>query len=169
MFPDVSKAHEALFYEPRFWFALTLAVCGSLVADAVVESFRRAVRPCDFEILQEAEKDAAAAAAAAAERRKKSTTSAAAVASSSTSTSTSTDPSSFSFSLLGSSGDPRSTRHVGVGRHGAAAGTLPTTTHPSPASSGESFGDRRARRKSRNPSVMQVVSDHRAHSPDWHP
>jgi len=161
MFPDVSKAHEALFYEPRFWFALTLAVCGSLVADAVVESFRRAVRPCDFEILQEAEKDAAAAAAA--ERRKKSTTSAAAVAS------TSTDPSSFSFSLLGSSGDPRSTRHVGVGRHGAAAGTLPTTTHPSPASSGESFGDRRARRKSRNPSVMQVVSDHRAHSPDWHP
>ena len=124
MFPDVSKAHEALFYEPRFWFALTLAVCGSLVADAVVESFRRAVRPCDFEILQEAEKDAAAAAAAAAARRrpprgeeeKSRRRRRRRVAS------TSTDPSSFSFSLLGSSGDPRSTRHVGVGRHGARGG-----------------------------------------------
>ena len=139
-FASVHDVHAALLPQPAFWLSLALGAGGAVVADLFFERLRALYRPEDHEILREAEMAAAAAAAAAAARRAKP----------------------GERKVRG--GDGRGFTLASAlssfsrGRKGA---TLPTRR--------ECKGRDKTRRKSRNPSVVEVVREHRNFSDDWHP
>ena len=54
VFAPVSGVAEALFPEPRFWLAVTVAVVGAVAPDAVAEVSLRFLAPKDWHILREA-------------------------------------------------------------------------------------------------------------------
>ena len=54
VFAPVSGVAQALFPEPRFWLAVTVAVVGAVAPDAVAEVLLRFLAPKDWHILREA-------------------------------------------------------------------------------------------------------------------
>jgi hypothetical protein len=177
VFASVSDVHSALFLEPRFWLALVVAVGGCAAMDLACESLRRAVAPENHEIVREMEtmsrKPAFARRASEKETnaREKKThrntlfcRSAASRESSSASSSSSSSSSSAAW-----------VRRA-FGRWASSLDVLPTTTRAARGPSRSVRGRRAtravavpggARRKSRNPSVVEVVKEHRNFSDDW--
>ena len=138
-FASVHDVHAALLPQPAFWLSLSLGAGGAVVADLFFERLRALYRPEDHEILREAEAAAAAAAAAAARRAKPGEGRV-----------RGGDGRGFTLASALSS--------FSRARTGA---TLPTRR--------EGKGRDKTRRKSRNPSVVEVVREHRNFSDDWHP
>ena len=151
-FASVHDVHAALLPQPAFWLSLALGAGGALVADVFFERLRALYRPEDHEILREAEA-AAARTKGCAKRRW------------------------FGDERAGRRwfgderagrrwfGDERAGRRwFGDDRRFAFAtggATIPTRR--------EGKGRDTTRRKSRNPSVVEVVREHRNFSDDWHP
>ena len=141
VFADVSDAHVALFHSPRFWLSVVLAVACVTLADLVAENFRRIRNPSLGEVVREEEtRDAR---------------------------------SDFRFQRRSSSARVlrafASRTFKGVERFVA-----PLTGGGSKRGDGLPTSSAKrawncARRKSRNPSVLEVVKEHRNYSEDWNP
>ena len=152
-FPDVAGAAGALFASARFWLAVALGAGTSAAADVAVTCARRALRPSLSEVVRERE-----SLDAVRERRSRATTgrevnararSRAALASA-------------AARLAAFFSSPFSAR-----RGGKNKGGLPVTGAPSQVGGGWNVPC--VRRKSRNPSVLEVVKEHRNYSDDWNP
>ena len=147
-FASVHDVHAALLPQPAFWLSLALGAGGALVADVFFERLRALYRPEDHEILREAE-----AAAARTKKRREGKGCA--------------GRRWFGDERAGRRwfGDERAGRRwFGEERRFAFAtggATIPTRR--------EGKGRDTTRRKSRNPSVVEVVREYRNFSDDWHP
>ena len=144
VFPDTSNAHLALFASPRFWLATTLGAGTAAAADLAAANARRALRPSLAEVVRERESIERGAPNAITQRVAK-----ALVASAST-----------TMRAVASFAAPSRLRGGGGG-----GGGLPVSARR--AGGGGSWKSACARRKSRNPSVLEVVKQHRNYSDDW--
>jgi len=144
VFPDTSNAHLALFASPRFWLATTLGAGTAAAADLAFANLRRALRPSLAEVVRERESIERGAPNAITQRVAK-----ALVASAST-----------TMRAVASFAAPSRLRGGGGG-----GGGLPVSARR--AGGGGSWKSACARRKSRNPSVLEVVKQHRNYSDDW--
>ena len=178
VFASVSDVHSALFLEPRFWLALVVAVGGCAAMDLACESLRRAVAPENHEIVREMEtmsrKPAFARRASEKEtnaREKKTHRNTLFCRSAA-----SRESSSASSSSSSSSSSSAAWVRRAFGRWASSLDVLPTTTRAARGPSRSVRGRRAtravavpggARRKSRNPSVVEVVKEHRNFSDDW--
>ena len=144
-FPDVSNAHLVLFASPRFWLAVALGAGTAAAADLAAANARRALRPSLAEVVRERESITSAPTNAITQRVAK-----ALVASAST-----TMRAVASFVCVSRRG----------GGGGGSRGGLPVSARR--AGGGGSWKSACARRKSRNPSVLEVVKQHRNYSDDW--
>ena len=148
VFPDVSNAHTSLFASPRFWLAVALGAGTAAVADLAASNARRALNPSLNEVVRERESILQSA-----ERTRSRPSSrpsrrvARLVASAST-----------TMRAVAAFAAPR-LRGGGGGGEG-----LPVSAR---RGGGGSWKSACARRKSRNPSVLEVVKQHRNYSDDW--
>ena len=149
VFPDVSNAHTSLFASPRFWLAVALGAGTAAVADLAASNARRALNPSLNEVVRERESILQSA-----ERTRSRPSSrpsrrvARLVASAST-----------TMRAVAAFAAPRLRGGGGGGGEG-----LPVSAR---RGGGGSWKSACARRKSRNPSVLEVVKQHRNYSDDW--
>ena len=149
VFPDVSNAHNTLFASPRFWLAVALGAGTAAVADLAASNARRALNPSLNEVVRERESILQSA-----ERTRSRPSSrpsrrvARLVASAST-----------TMRAVAAFAAPRLRGGGGGGGEG-----LPVSAR---RGGGGSWKSACARRKSRNPSVLEVVKQHRNYSDDW--
>ena len=149
VFPDVSNAHTSLFASPRFWLAVALGAGTAAVADLAASNARRALNPSLHEVVRERESILQSA-----ERTRSRPSSrpsrrvARLVASAST-----------TMRAVAAFAAPRLRGGGGGGGEG-----LPVSAR---RGGGGSWKSACARRKSRNPSVLEVVKQHRNYSDDW--
>ena len=149
VFPDVSNAHTSLFASPRFWLAVALGAGTAAVADLAASNARRALAPSLHEVVRERESILQSA-----ERTRSRPSSrpsrrvARLVASAST-----------TMRAVAAFAAPRLRGGGGGGGEG-----LPVSAR---RGGGGSWKSACARRKSRNPSVLEVVKQHRNYSDDW--
>ena len=148
-FPDVSDASNALFVDARFWLAVLLGSGTAALADLAAQSLRRVSSPSLAEVVREREAiDAAETKKVDKKTKNKNKT---AVASRLATFST------RAAAFFGRSFGSRSFAST-------EGGGLPVT-----ARDGGAWKGACARRKSRNPSVLEVVKQHRNFSDDWNP
>ena len=149
VFPDVSNAHTSLFASPRFWLAVALGAGTAAVADLAASNARRALNPSLNEVVRERESILQSA-----ERTRSRPSSrpsrrvARLVASAST-----------TMRAVAAFAAPRLRGGGGGGGEG-----LPVSAR---RGGGGSWKSACAQRKSRNPSVLEVVKQHRNYSDDW--
>ena len=152
VFPDVSNAHTSLFASPRFWLAVALGAGTAAVADLAASNARRALNPSLNEVVRERESILQSA-----ERTRSRPSSrpsrrvARLVASAST-----------TMRAVAAFAAPRLR-----GGGGGGSGGLPVFKVSARRGGGGSWKSACARRKSRNPSVLEVVKQHRNYSDDW--
>ena len=152
VFPDVSNAHNTLFASPRFWLAVALGAGTAAVADLAASNARRALTPNLNEVVRERESILHSA-----ERTRSRPSSrpsrrvARLVASAST-----------TMRAVAAFAAPRLR-----GGGGGGGGGLPVFKVSARRGGGGSWKSACARRKSRNPSVLEVVKQHRNYSDDW--
>ena len=152
VFPDVSNAHNTLFASPRFWLAVALGAGTAAVADLAASNARRALTPNLNEVVRERESILQSA-----ERTRSRPSSrpsrrvARLVASAST-----------TMRAVAAFAAPRLR-----GGGGGGGGGLPVFKVSARRGGGGSWKSACARRKSRNPSVLEVVKQHRNYSDDW--
>ena len=152
VFPDVSNAHTSLFASPRFWLAVALGAGTAAVADLAASNARRALNPSLNEVVRERESILQSA-----ERTRSRPSSrpsrrvARLVASAST-----------TMRAVAAFAAPRLR-----GGGGGGGGGLPVFKVSARRGGGGSWKSACARRKSRNPSVLEVVKQHRNYSDDW--
>jgi hypothetical protein len=160
VFPDAASAHSVLFKSNRFWLALLLAVGGCVVPDLVVDSFRRVIKPSLGEVLRERE---------AIEKLKKTM---ADFDDGDNDDDGARQKQSSSPSLNAIRFASRTFRRAlyqlapSVSRKN---GGLPTNKTGGRRSLPRLWPESCKRRKSRNPSVLEVVREHRNFSEDWNP
>ena len=151
VFPDVSNAHNTLFASPRFWLAVALGAGTAAVADLAASNARRALTPNLNEVVRERESILQSA-----ERTRSRPSSrpsrrvARLVASAST-----------TMRAVAAFAAPR------LRGGGGGGGGLPVFKVSARRGGGGSWKSACARRKSRNPSVLEVVKQHRNYSDDW--
>ena len=147
VFPDVSNAHTSLFASPRFWLAVALGAGTAAVADLAASNARRALAPSLHEVVRERESILQSA-----ERRSRLSKTSRRVARLVASAST-------TMRAVAAFAAPRLR-----GGGGGGGGGLPVSARRGDRGSWKSAC---ARRKSRNPSVLEVVKQHRNYSDDW--
>ena len=152
-FADVSDASDALFVDPRFWLAVVLGSGTAALADLATQCFVRVGSPSLAEVVRERE---AIDAADAKKRDGGVVTKKYRNALASRLATFSARAASLGYSL-GKSFGARSFAST-------ERGALPVT-----ARDGGAWKGACARRKSRNPSVLEVVKQHRNFSDDWNP
>jgi phospholipid-translocating ATPase/phospholipid-transporting ATPase len=166
VFASVSDVHSALFLEPRFWLALVVAVGGCAAMDLACESLRRAVAPENHEIVREMEtisRTARARRASEKDTRAREKTRRALfrrAASRESSASASSSSSAWVRRAFGRWASSLEILPTTRAARGARSVRGRRATRAVPAGGG-------ARRKSRNPSVVEVVREHRNFSDDW--
>ena len=153
-FADVSDASDALFVDPRFWLAVVLGSGTAALADLATQCFVRVGSPSLAEVVREREAIDAADAkkrdGGVVTKKKRKNALASRLAT------FSARAASLGYSL-GKSFGARSFAST-------ERGALPVT-----ARDGGAWKGACARRKSRNPSVLEVVKQHRNFSDDWNP
>ena len=145
VFPDVSGASDALFASARFWLAVALGAGTAATADLAATCARRAVLPSLHEVVRERE---ARERAAKKRNARLETVPKGAVA---------------RLARVVAAVASRALARWG----GKRARGLPVTGTSQRVGSG--WKGSCARRKSRNPSVLEVVKEHRNFSDDWNP
>lgn len=152
VFGDVANVHSVLFSNVRFWLALLLAVVGCVVPDMFVEHMRRVIQPSLGEVVRECEMIEKRIAI--------------------DSENDESDSKSESTSLSAIRFASKSFRHALYTMMPSASrrnGGLPTKSSTGRSSLPSLWPESCKRRKSRNPSVLEVVKHHRNHSDDWNP
>ena len=151
VFPDVSNAHNTLFASPRFWLAVALGAGTAAVADLAASNARRALTPNLNEVVRERESILHSA-----ER---------------TRSRPSSRPSRRVARLVASASTTMRAVAAAAprlrGGGGGGGGGLPVFKVSARRGGGGSWKSACARRKSRNPSVLEVVKQHRNYSDDW--